>query len=389
MKPVYDWLLFAFGVVLALTGIYWMWTGWDIIQVERGWVSVISGAILISGGVVVAALAYAVMSARPAFVTREAAAGWAGRPSPLDILRAAGPPAASAAPSALAPPLAAVAAQAAPAAVAVAAGALAVDAVLARTASPDERPAVAASDPAPPPPASAGDERPFVFPPPPPAVADLERARSDDQGVLSRWLRRPKADSPDTRDVFENMDGTDARSVAEPAGDAELFADARDHDSAFEQALADVRRAAGAPAPNPGAAPDGVAQASSDAPADAPTHASSDAPIDALREGEAITHGHAPVVEPRADDRQEGASSEADPIDTLDAELSRALNRVEPVAREDAPPPPKPEPAILGRHTSGDTTYTMFADGSIEAETPDGVLRFDSLIELRRYVERV
>ena len=63
---------------------------------------------------------------------------------------------------------------------------------------------------------------------------------------------------------------------------------------------------------------------------------------------------------------------------------------------EVAPPPPAEEPpssipaaepAVIGRYTSGNTTYVMFADGSIEAETPTGVLHFASLADLKVYVE--
>jgi hypothetical protein len=59
-----------------------------------------------------------------------------------------------------------------------------------------------------------------------------------------------------------------------------------------------------------------------------------------------------------------------------------------PAAQE--PPPgnaPPAEPAVIGRYTSGSTTYVMFADGSIEAETPSGVLHFASLADLKVYVE--
>jgi len=49
--------------------------------------------------------------------------------------------------------------------------------------------------------------------------------------------------------------------------------------------------------------------------------------------------------------------------------------------------PPSADPAVMGRYTSGNTTYVMFADGSIEAETPNGVLRFASLADLKVYVE--
>ena len=58
-------------------------------------------------------------------------------------------------------------------------------------------------------------------------------------------------------------------------------------------------------------------------------------------------------------------------------------------AAEEAPQAPAPpaEPAVIGRYTSGNTTYVMFADGSIEAETPTGILRFASLADLKVYVE--
>jgi hypothetical protein len=62
---------------------------------------------------------------------------------------------------------------------------------------------------------------------------------------------------------------------------------------------------------------------------------------------------------------------------------------VAPPAAEEQPPSSAPaaEPAVIGRYTSGNTTYVMFADGSIEAETPTGVLHFASLADLKVYVE--
>jgi hypothetical protein len=49
--------------------------------------------------------------------------------------------------------------------------------------------------------------------------------------------------------------------------------------------------------------------------------------------------------------------------------------------------PADSNPAVIGRYTSGNTTYVMYADGSIEAETPTGILRFASLADLKVYVE--
>jgi len=58
-------------------------------------------------------------------------------------------------------------------------------------------------------------------------------------------------------------------------------------------------------------------------------------------------------------------------------------------------PPKKPEPApassaprsaVIGTYNSGGNRYVMFADGSIEAETPDGVFKFASLDELKDFI---
>ena len=42
--------------------------------------------------------------------------------------------------------------------------------------------------------------------------------------------------------------------------------------------------------------------------------------------------------------------------------------------------------AIVGTYTSGDNTYVMFSNGSIEAQTPRGVFNFDSLDELKGFI---
>jgi hypothetical protein len=42
--------------------------------------------------------------------------------------------------------------------------------------------------------------------------------------------------------------------------------------------------------------------------------------------------------------------------------------------------------AIVGTYTSGDNTYVMFSNGSIEAQTPRGVFQFESLDELKAFI---
>ena len=61
-------------------------------------------------------------------------------------------------------------------------------------------------------------------------------------------------------------------------------------------------------------------------------------------------------------------------------------------AAEAAAPAPEPvqegaQPAVeIGRYASGGNSYVMFSDGSIEAETPNGRFRFDSLDQLKHFI---
>jgi hypothetical protein len=70
----------------------------------------------------------------------------------------------------------------------------------------------------------------------------------------------------------------------------------------------------------------------------------------------------------------------------------------EPPAIEHAPPAPSPAPASLAESTprmvailkSGvvdGMAYTLYADGSIEAQLPQGTVRFGSIAELRAHIE--
>jgi hypothetical protein len=56
-----------------------------------------------------------------------------------------------------------------------------------------------------------------------------------------------------------------------------------------------------------------------------------------------------------------------------------------PPMREQAAPPEEPQPARS--FTVGDTTFVVFADGSIEARTAQGTRRFGSMEEVRAYLE--
>jgi len=55
--------------------------------------------------------------------------------------------------------------------------------------------------------------------------------------------------------------------------------------------------------------------------------------------------------------------------------------------REEAPPEHTPV-AVLKSGVVDGMGYTLYVDGSIEAELPDGTLRFASINELRAHLER-
>lgn len=68
-----------------------------------------------------------------------------------------------------------------------------------------------------------------------------------------------------------------------------------------------------------------------------------------------------------------------------------------PVAAPESAPEPEPAvatqapeeapaPTIVGTYNSGGNFYVMYSDGSIEAETPAGKFRFDSLDELKEFI---
>ncbi|MXQ14497.1 hypothetical protein [Microvirga makkahensis] len=104
---------------------------------------------------------------------------------------------------------------------------------------------------------------------------------------------------------------------------------------------------------------------------DEPEEESRDEPVgDDLREASpepATDHAPEPGSEPAAA-REETAASD---------EESRGE------AAEEAP---RSAATIIGTYNSGDNTYVMFSDGSIEAQTPTGVFRFQSLDELKAFI---
>lgn len=355
MKKAIDWLALVVGVALALFGARWMWTGWDIVQAERGWAAVIAGSVMLSGGLIVAMLAWAIMrlSGAPA-AERQAPSAAAEKPS---LFRK--------------PSIAA------PAAVAAGAGAIAATAgaALARDATPDE-------DVQTPPRDAAQEPPPSPLPPPlpptaPPTVGELLRMSEDraardshekhfeePEAAIAPPVEEAKAEPPAALEPGIDKDDDDEDEGEEEAPEAEaetqeLVAPAADEKPAL------------VPPPVP--------------PLVEPSPKKSEPPPAPLRlpEPEPAAPRATTDEEPVYDDWLERTARE------FDRELGRdALPKEEPPPAEEPAAPSKPEPAVVGRYSSGDTNYLMFADGSIEAQTPEGVMRFASLTELKRFVEK-
>jgi hypothetical protein len=174
------WGVTIAGLLLAAAGAVAMWTGWDMIVIERGWSLFIAGAVAVSGGVVTVALGRVVGAlgrlAEPAAITAAAAA-----PVTEEAATPAGRPAEPAMTAAVAPPPIAHAAQ---------------------TAAP--APVVAASVIAPPAP------EPVAPPPPPPPVeeppemAALRQKLGYSRGGRPRFSERapaPEAVKPEPTEV--------------------------------------------------------------------------------------------------------------------------------------------------------------------------------------------
>jgi hypothetical protein len=71
-----------------------------------------------------------------------------------------------------------------------------------------------------------------------------------------------------------------------------------------------------------------------------------------------------------------------EPTDTAEIDRQEEPELEPEGAASDASHPP----AVVGTYNSGDNKYVMFSDGSIEAQTPSGVFRFQSLDELKEFI---
>ncbi|WP_129158580.1 hypothetical protein [Bosea sp. Tri-44] len=102
-------------------------------------------------------------------------------------------------------------------------------------------------------------------------------------------------------------------------------------------------------------------------------------------EAETVATGEpaAPELEPQEEPTQvpDPAEAEMPPAETVEtaaeAKSSKESSDEEPAASEEG---------VIGAYQVGETQFTMFADGSIHARTPDGDYTFASMDELKTYL---
>ena len=384
-----SYLVLGLGIVMAVLGGLAISNGYPIIQVERGWASVIAGAALLSGGVVTFSLGIVVRSlasVRAALLAGAAPmpyAGYAEQPAVADAAQRLSSPGAAR----LSPTVAAV-------------GLGAVGASLAEEAS---------------------------------AFHD----RQSDHDAMAVHAEVPSIEVAQHQDhAYEPVAGASAHEEVEPAH-APRFVGSEPADSyALETpstADHDLPVPAGAPpgdwldrafseldlhvpehvahnAPHPLQSPVAALQPEivPPPPAYEPAHAEPEPVHEELvhEEPAAAPHQeHAP--EPVFQQAPEPAPVEHAPMeyvedavyhhaphaaDVLEAEhppSAAPLVEAAPIPPEPPVAPAKVEPtsAVIGRYEADGTSYTMYADGSIEAQSSAGVYRFASMAELKAFIE--
>ena len=372
------YIVMALGLLMSVVGLAAIATGYPIIEVERGWATVISGSVLLSGGLVTAALGIVLRSLlslkdalrAPAVPTylEEARAFEPEEPAyPLDTPEyhrdvpsspsvATNPPAAHAPASDKATPALAVA---------VPAAAALVGETLHRRDAPvsDVPDAAAPTAPTAHEPVDDAPEAPAQETPAP--VFEAPDVSGDQY-------------EPHIPAAAEHNISAHAEPETHPSNPDEAWLDQAF--SAFDYEMAAHQTPAAeppmVPASEPGLPPEHEVHAQQDAPPEPEVHPADDEPA-----------AHHDVPEPAAAPHQ-GGHHEAHAVAAADqsapAEAREPRADEAPATAPDAPPS---NLTVIGRYDSEGTAYVMYSDGSIEAQSEAGVYRFGSMAELKAFIE--
>lgn len=435
------WLVAGAGALLTLVGLYFLLTGYSIVQVERGWAMFIVGGTLFSAGSLLMGMAALIarldaisvaQSPAPALepaqewpaspslappIAAAAAVATAGLAASMPELRPEPKPAAAPVPEPAPEPEPEPKPEPKPEPVAETVPAPAVE-------LPRDLPAPAVEPPSAPAPESPR-ERPealrnftFVFPPidtpellapaksaepevrlpdlepfaPPPPPAPAAEPKS---GLLNlSWLRRAKPAAPVPAPEPEPL--PEVERAPEPVAiieEAEAFAAGLEQAAKPAQTEAEPEDRAASIEPEPDLMP-------------APSLTGISLPPPPRAEEPPVSFAEK-TPEPFSDDWLERALAGDEPREPppprfIPPSMRRAAleeARQDEAEQMAAPPVEEPvasapalseapESAEIGRYKAGDVSYIMYADGSIAAETANGTFRFSSLIELKDFIER-
>jgi hypothetical protein len=300
------YVLLIFGILLGIAGAVSIYTGYGIIEVERGWASVIAGATALTGGAIIIALAWILGSLeamRTALETGEL------RPSQSG-------------------------------------------------AQPTREEPVAADLPVAPVTASARE-----------SVQGQQReepvfghALAEPEEIAERQVELPPAPAVAVSTAPEPQEAKNLPLSRASAAFITAAAKAR-NERRNEPSISELWKRVGV-----------NLDAAKDKPADPP-------------------EGARPSVGPIRQAREK--SPEAEGADWLDQAMARFDEPVASETAEEAPPlAPKSserressEPEVIGRYEAEGTAYVMYADGSIDAQSEQEILRFRSLADLKAYFQ--
>jgi hypothetical protein len=289
---------------------------------------------------------------------------------------------------------------------------------------PPPTPALEAPEP---PPMERPTERPMERPAERPVERPLERPRPNIFGVARAVGEPPVVDEPETVPLAPNRmpAAPVGRSAPPPMPEPEQrpMPEARQMPEPRPASPADIMArlsnlAAAPPRPSPPPRPEPPrTPPASERP---PEQRQRPNMFDALwpaegragRQSQPETIARAPKSEPKPEPRQEPRGDlKPDPMLDIRSEpkpearpelrfeppmprerIEPARERMEPVVnvapREPMAPPPEQRPiAILKSGVIDGMAYTLYTDGSIEAELPQGTMRFGSIDELRAHLE--
>ena len=390
------WIVAGAGVLLSMAGLYGLVTGASIIQVERGWASFIAGAVAVSAGVITLALA-ALMGRIEQLV-----AAWTG----ASFARADAQQQREEEPEPFRPiaPIFTPVVTEKPEPVTERDAPMFPDLPPLRVETPSfVEPVV---EPAPEPVAPEPvieprkEERPaalrdfkFVFPP-------LDDDKHDEKAA-------PVVEAPavELEDKVEPLKPVEAK----PASRFNLGWLRRNRDEAGASAPPERIE------PEPFVEPEPAPQAEPE-----PVERETQIEVETVSVEIETLVEEAPAVEPVAEPIEEPAPAPASTPDPFSPDwLERALSGVdepqvtppsrfvppsqrraaqaemaepvlasEPVIEAPAAQESGEAPVEIGRYSANDVAYIMFSDGSITAETATGTYRFNSLIELKDFIER-